>query len=138
MAAEDNLSHELFFEAHRGLREKNPDSQYGLGIHFSSSENVAQKFAARVPWEHGTIIHAKIPMSSVETDTKTLGQRGYAGFIGKLRDPLGEKEVPVKEGASVFVTGKTSLKPAPPLPDGERGERRSRTLTYNPPREMKA
>jgi hypothetical protein len=138
MAAEDNLSRELFFEAHRGLREKNPDPQYGLGIHFSSSENVAQKFAARVPWEHGTIIHAKIPMSSVETDTKTLGQRGYAGFIGKLRDPLGEKEVPVKEGASVFVTGKTSLKPAPPLPDGERGERRSRKRTYNPPREMKA
>ena len=133
MAAEDNLSHELFFEAHRGLKEKNPDPNYGLGMHFTASENVSKRFAARGHWEHATIIHAKIPVSSVETDTKVLGKRGFAGFMGQ--DPLNEKEIPVKEGASVFVTGKTNLRLSP---SSLESERRVRKRTYNPPREMKA
>jgi len=136
MAAQDNLSHELFFEAHRGIKEKNIDHNYGVGMHFSASENVAKKFAAKFHLTHGTIIHAKIPISSVETNTKILGQRGFAGFMGQ--DPLNEKEIPVKEGATVLVTGKTSLKPPSLLPNGEQGERRTRKRTYNPPREMKA
>ena len=132
MSAQDNLSNELFFEAHRGIIGK-LDPKYGLGMHFSKSEKTAKRFASRQYWTPGTVVHAKIPTSSVETNTKILGQRGFAGFEGK--DPLAEEEIPVKQGSSVFVTGVTKLRAAKPLTGGER---KSRTRTYRTPRKMTA
>ena len=132
MSESDNLSNELFFEAHRGIIG-NLDPKYGLGMHFSRSEKKARWFASRQYWTPGTVVHAKIPMSSVETDTKVLGQRGFAGFEGK--DPLAEEEVPVKQGSPVYVTGVTKLRAAKPLTGGER---KSRTRTYRTPRKMTA
>ena len=102
-------------------------------MHFSESEKTAKRFASRAYWQPGSVVHAKIPMSSVETNATTLGQRGFARFKGK--DPLGEEEIPVKQDAPIFVTGRTSLRPAKPLSNGER---KTRTRRYNPPREMKA
>lgn len=125
-----NLSNELFFEAHRGISGK-PDPQYGLGMHFSKSPDVAKTFAKKDTWQPGTVFHARIPISSVEMDPKVLGQRGYAGFGGK--DPLLEQEIPVRQGAPVFVTGHTTIRP-----QDKNLRRRSRTMRYNEPKEMTA
>ena len=122
----------FFFEAHRGIIG-NLDPKYGLGMHFSRSEKKARWFASRQYWTPGTVVHAKIPMSSVETDTKVLGQRGV--LTSSTKDPLLEEEVPVKQGSSVFVTGVTKLRAEKP---SSGGERKSRTRTYRTPRKMTA
>ena len=128
-----NLSNELFFEAHRGLIGK-LDPKYGIGMHFSKSAKTARRFASRQSWEPGTIIHAQVPISSVETDPKVLGQRGYAGFGGK--DLLAEEEIPVRQGAPILVTGRTTVRRAKSWK--EANTRKTRTRRYNPPREMTA
>ena len=73
------------------------------------------------------------------SDTARLKERGYAGFEGK--DPLGEKEVPLKEGAPVTVTGVTKYRIKEHRHEqgfitGTETKRRERR--FNPPREMKA
>jgi hypothetical protein len=139
------LSNELFFEAHRGLRLKGKEkvNKDELGMHWSADRDKADEFATKhinwPEWEHGKTYHAQIPVSAVETGFTRLRDSGFANFAGK--DPLGEKEVPVKEGATVKVTGVTShrrtyLGPNKTVNQGT--ALKSRTRRYNPPREMKA
>jgi len=73
-----------------------------------------------------TIVHAQIPLSSVETRTKKLLKMGV-----QLHNPESEEEVTAKRKSKVFVTGLTSVRSTP-------FGRKERKRTYNPPREMKA
>ena len=139
------LSNELFYQVHRGLDlawKGTGDIGYGkinkenLGTHWSASQDVAEKFANKSKYpswrtNYAKVLHADVPLSSVETHEETLHRRGYAGFDRK--DPFGEKEVPVREGAPVRLTGITKLRESK-----DKNEIKSRKRTFNPPREMKA
>ena len=131
------LSNELFFEAHRGIGlDKDKKVKPNLGIHWSVDKSKAAEIGLKnSPLRTGNmaaVIHANIPISSAETNVEELKKLGW-GFNEQdvhewlSRDPLGEKEVMVKKGAPVTVTGKTTYTPG-----------RMRKRTYNPPREMKA
>ena len=126
MSSQDNLSNELFYQVHRGLPTgKKHHIKKALGMHWSSDRGIAHRFsegstAFRGSTKYGAIIHANVPMSSVETDPRTLWEhRVVQGDV--------EQEVPVKKGAKVFVTGVTKRK----------GDK-TRTRRYNPPRERTA
>jgi hypothetical protein len=139
------LSNELFFQAHRGVNLSYPhypvegkSTQYRLdtknfGTHWSADPEVAERFAnkqSKYPdWRtnYARIIHAEIPMSSVETNTETMKQGGFANF--SRQDPMNEQEVMTKEGAPVRVTGMTTLRRSK-----DETEIKSRKRTYNPPR----
>jgi hypothetical protein len=144
MSASDNLSQELFFEAHRGVRlqGKEKTNTGEIGMHWSADKDKADEFATKhmhwPEWEHGETYHAQIPVSAVETGNARLGERGFANFSGT--DPLGEKEVPVKEGATVKVTGVTKHRRTYNVKDqiNSGTALKSRTRRFNPPREMKA
>jgi len=114
-----NLSAELF----RGvLTEPGQYNDSNLGQHWTSSKKVAEVFARQGADEEsaeGTIFHAKIPYNSIETDTKTLENMD-------MFSP--EKETPVKKGAPVLLTGVTTF----------RGNNKTRTRRYSPPRERTA
>jgi hypothetical protein len=140
MAAEDNLSHELFFDAHRGMKIHSGNNfkinHKELGMHWSADPEIATLFsnAPSTP-ELGRVVSAKIPVSSVETNSQRLHDR--------MVDPhpeSTEKEIPVKKGASVFVTGLTKFREdtSDGVPRNFEKKLKSRTRTYNPPREMKA
>lgn len=145
MAAEDNLSHELFFEAHRGLRLRSGNNftvdKSNLGTHWSADEGVARDFAGiNFQPESGQVYHARVPVSSVDTDTDSLKS---SQVITPWGSPYDEDEVPVKSGAKVLVTGRTTYKEAYGNdPRGKEGLAvmpvRTRTRRYNPPREMEA
>jgi len=138
------LSNELFFEAHRGLRFKGKETvdKGELGMHWSADRDKADEFATKhihwPNWEGGETYHAQIPVSAVETDFTRLRDRGFANFGNK--DPFGEKEVPVQEGAKVRVTGVTKHRRVYNVKDNINSgtQLKSRTRKYNPPREMKA
>ena len=102
MSASDNLSNELFFTAHRGLYSDKPVGN-NLGMHWSADKGIAEHFSRGLgtkPVE--TVITAKVPMSSVETDTNTLVNKSVLGRT--IPNAYAhEQEVPVKSGASVFV-----------------------------------
>ena len=152
MAAEDNLSHELFFQVHRGVNtsyphypKKGKSSQYvldkkNLGTHWSADADVAKEFAnsptnrtTEPYWrtDYAKVVHAEVPMSSVETDSETMRQGGFANF--SRQDPHEEKEVMIKEGAPVKITGVTNLRRSK-----DQDAIKTRKRTYSPPREMKA
>jgi hypothetical protein len=132
MSAQDNLSKELFFEAHRGLQTNKPSGN--LGAHWTTSPETARLFTiplSGTPNAHmrgKTIISANIPMSSVETNTKRLKN---LDVLDEENNPkyTSEDEVTVKSGAPVFVKSVKKRKP---------NFGRTRTRSYNPPREMKA
>jgi len=120
---------ELSGEVHRGFKTT-PEPEMGLGPHWSDKKGIAKFFATYGggsvhPDSGAAIVHARVPVSSVETDSDVLSAKAVypMGTGGYKR----EREVPVKEGAPVQVTGITKL-----------GNTRDRTRTYNPPREMKA
>jgi hypothetical protein len=146
------LSNELFFQAHRGVNISYPhypkegkSSQYkldmnNLGTHWSADEQVAKEFAnhpssrSNEPsWrtDYAHVIHAEVPVSSVETDTAKMKEGGFANF--SRQDPHEEKEVMVKEGAPIKITGRTSLRRSK-----DETAIKSRKRTFNPPREIKA
>jgi hypothetical protein len=149
MAAQDNLSNELFFKVHRGVNvsyphypEEGGSSQYSLdsknlGVHWSASDDVAHRFSnqqSKYPsWrtDHAKVIHADVPMSSVETNTSAMIERGFANLSGQ--DPYNEQEVMVKKGAPIKVTGITKLRQSK-----DKNEVKSRKRTYKVPREMSA
>lgn len=149
MSAEDNLN-QLQFEAHRGLSHHKPiNLKPNLGRHWSAQEDIANELADRqrsgfehhyMP-EYRMVLHAKIPLGSVETKYSEL--RNRAVLSPKNLNENAEKEIPVKKGSSVFVTG-ISKTYKESVFDGDSGKEnaarkiRTRTRTYNPPREMKA
>lgn len=129
MAAQDNLSNELFFQVHRGLYLKpgeKLDAKH-TGTHWSVLPDVAEGFARKGGDSESKrfIYHANLPMSSVETRTGTL-ERKQVG--GKWK---AEKEVPAQFNKPVLVTGRTTLR-------GFGWDSKKRKRTYNPPREMPA
>lgn len=144
MAAKDNLSNELFFQAHRGLRLQGKETvdKGELGMHWSASRDKADEFATKhihwPGWERGETYHAEIPVSAVETDFTRLRDRGFANFGNK--DPFGEKEVPVKEGAKIRITGVTKHRRVYNVKgDINQGTQlKSRTRKFRQPREMQA
>ena len=142
------LSNELFFQAHRGVNLSYPhypkegkSSQYrldtkNLGTHWSADEEVAKRFANKGKYpdwrtDYARVVHAQIPMSSVETNTETMKEGGFANF--SRQDPHNEKEVMTKEGAPVKITGMTTMRRSK-----DQNEVKTRKRKYNPPREMKA
>lgn len=141
MAAQDNLSQELFFKAHRGIVADSPqeiNQKSNVGMHWSADRSIAEDFAVDNNYPGYTkpyVFHAEIPMSSVETDTDTLSYHSVGGAFS------GEKEVPVGEGKKIRITGRTTLRQDKNLTNVEKNRHRypkSRTRTYNPPREATA
>ena len=104
-----------------------------MGMHWSASEKVAEVMASHAAEKRGSgshvIYHGEVPTSSVETDFNRLYDRSVLS-PSNLNENR-EKEVPVKRGAPVLVTGRTkgSLR---------NGVWKSRERTYKKPREMKA
>jgi hypothetical protein len=93
-------------------------------MHWSADKETATKFSvgstsASAGKKHGVILHANVPMSSVETNPRTLWKNRVSGDL--------EDEVPVQKGSSVLLTGVTKRKGS-----------KTRTRRYNPPREMTA
>ena len=142
MAAEDNLSRELFFNVHRGIAAtpSEVDQRSRVGMHWSASKDVAIDFAVDNT-ERGVtkpiVFHGQVPVSSVETDSDALHTHNVGG------DFSGEKEVPVSLGKKVLITGRTTFRPTPDISPETRLKNRhrypkSRTRTYNPPREATA
>ena len=118
---------ELSSEVHRGLKQPLNTSK-GVGVHWSYVRGVANRFANDDSnGKKRTVVHAEVPISSVETNRKTLLDNRVGTVV--LGDPLMESEIPVKKGAAIKVTGVTNVR-------GELGKRRTRK--YNPPREMRA
>ena len=139
MAAEDNLSHEMFFKVHRGIvaENGNVDQRSGVGMHWSADKSIAEDFAVDNNEPGRTkpyVLHAEVPVSSVETDANTLNKQKVGGVFS------GENEVPVARGKQIRITGRTTLRKDPKINDGKNRNRypKSRTRTYNPPREAKA
>ena len=138
------LSNELFFSVHRGLRLQGSEKvdKGELGMHWSADRDKADEFATKhihwPGWERGETYHAQVPVSAVETNYTRLRDRGFANF--SHTDPFGEKEVPVKEGAKVQVTGVTKHRRVYNVKDdiNQGTQLKSRTRKYNPPREMQA
>ena len=96
------LSNELFFQVHRGLHSDKPEGS-NLGMHWSADKGIAEHFSRGLghsPVE--TVISAKVPMSSVETNTNTLINNNVIGRTVP-NAYAHEQEVPVKPGAPVFV-----------------------------------
>lgn len=171
MSASDNLSNELFFTAHRGLSHDRVEGS-NLGMHWSADKGVAEHFSKNTDrWNDEskprTMITARIPMSSVETDTFKLMLNNVTDFSGKKYEH--EQEIPVRKGAPVFVESisrpgtrakdladETYFKyvdnlvegkndeakqlSAKVLQRGEQAKKRNRRITkrFNPPKEMQA
>lgn len=75
---------------------------------------------------HDSIVfHGEVPISSVEGDKNILKENGVRNF------DTSEKEVPVKQGSPVKVTGISKFRDV-------NGIIKERKRSYNPPREMKA
>ena len=102
MAAQDNLSNELFFTAYRGLHSAKPVG-HNLGMHWSADKHIAEHFSSGLAYRPvETVVTAKIPISSVETDTDTLVNKSVIGRTVPNAYSH-ESEIPVKSGSSVFV-----------------------------------
>jgi hypothetical protein len=137
MAAQDNLSQELFFKAHRGIAAESVSQKRNVGMHWSADPVIAKDFAVdnnEPGLSKPYVLHAEVPMSSVETDTNELLDKDVGGAFS------GEKEVPVGIGNKIRITGRTTLRKDPNINDGTNRHRysRARTRTYNPPRDATA
>lgn len=132
------LSQELFFNVHRGIALKGKyTSSDGLGVHWSADHTVAKSFARgnlvglKGTMEgntHGVIYHGTVPISGVETDTKTLKDKDVYTPENTHGYKV-EKEVPLKKGTKVMVEGITTM---------NKKSYRERHRRYTPPREMTA
>ena len=135
MAAEDNLSRELFFDVHRGIaaNPKEIDQKHSVGMHWSADKSTARAFAIDNTIRGRTkpiVLHGQVPISSVETDPSTLWDHRV---IGEL-----EKEVPVGSGKKMLITGRTTFRPLGTSLNERHNYPKSRKRTYNPPREATA
>ena len=135
---------ELTTTVHRGLARK-PTPGRELGMHWSADPAVARRFAG----QFGTVVHGEVPISAIETDPHTLKRAAvFLDDVGIKGPP--EKEIPVKSGEAVKVTGTTGggNRWDPKFLDGLEGvdkaiaynrvKTRQRKRTYKQPREMKA
>ena len=128
MAAENNLGRqwnqpELTFQVHRGVTRKfKKDAP--LGMHWSADPQVARRFAG----SFGTVMHAEVPISSVETDSKRLSRAQVDMRDKEMKRP--EKEIPVKPGSKVKVTG-ISGPEADPVTGNWNGLRRNESPTFS-------
>ena len=140
----NNLSQQqfqLYFEAHRGVAShpERLDTKDEVGMHWSTDKGVAKDFAVHSVKPGQTkpyILHAQIPVGSVDTDTERLNDYKVGGK--KYAD---EREVPVELGKRMLITGKTTLREGKEPDLDTRPHLRytkSRTRTYNPPREATA
>jgi hypothetical protein len=140
VSAHDNLSQELFFNVHRGVSVTGTaglNLRGNVGTHWSVDNAVAKDFAidnTDREYRKPVILHAEVPISSVETDTKQLDYRSVGGKFAH------EKEVPVQEGGKIRITGRTTLRRAKneDTTKNPYNFSKSRKITYNPPREAKA
>jgi hypothetical protein len=135
------LSNELFFNVHRGIAvgSEGIDQRSGVGMHWSADKEIAKDFAVdntdRGYYEKPVVLHGQVPLSSVETDPNTLQTKKVGGNFE------GEKEVPVKRGKKLLITGRTTLRQDKSLKDVKKNRHlysKTRTRTYNPPREATA
>jgi len=118
------------------------------------------------PYRGTSQVNAEIPISSFETNQDTLRRKGVGNTQNNEGGPMRESEVTVREGAPIKVTSiqttgpkrrskavkavEDSIEGISSWPDyqkpgdSEKLERaydtfhRTRTRTYNPPREMRA
>jgi len=116
-----NLSVELF----RGVmtnKIKQP-----LGIHWSSEKSGAGLFANPSEGEKHTIVHGKVNRSDIATgyDKKFMEKHQI------LDSGAPEYEEPVYPGSKVKVTGVTRIR-------NTGGKKKTRSINYNPPKEMQA
>ena len=135
------LSNELFFNVHRGIAvgKEGVDQKSNVGMHWSADQEIAKDFAVdntdRGYYEKPVVLHGQVPLSSVEMDTGTLQRKNVGGNFE------GEKEVPVQRGKKLLITGRTTLRQDKSLKDVKKTRHlysKSRTRTYNPPREATA
>ena len=137
------LSNELFFNVHRGIAvgSEGVDQRSGVGMHWSADKDIAKDFAVdntdRGYYEKPVVLHGQVPISSVETDSNTLYKQQVGGNFE------GEKEIPVGRGKKLLITGRTTLRQDKNIAPEEVKKNRhrypkSRTRTYNPPREATA
>ena len=134
MSAQDNLSHQLFHNAFRGIKIHSGNNfkvrEDELGMHWSTNKSIAEHFGNIASTPTLTRVYsAKIPMGSVETNTPRLKERQVTSFSH-------EQEIPVKEGAPVLVTGVTKYRKV--YGEEQPPAVKPRTRRFNPPREMKA
>lgn len=115
------LSRELF----RGVM--NEKIRQPLGIHWSSQQSGAELFANPSEGEKHTIIHGQVKQPDIVSGYDTA-------FMQKhqiLDSGAPEYEEPVYPGSKVKVTGLTRVRKSG-------GEKKTRKIKYNPPREMQA
>jgi hypothetical protein len=109
-----------------------------MGMHWTADQKIAEVMASHAQgnkyypnYKSGShiIYHGSVPISSVETDFNRLYDRSVLS-PSNLNENR-EKEVPVKRGAPILVTGRTkgTLR---------NGVWKTRERTYKKPREMKA
>jgi len=129
---------ELSIPVHRGVFVPSNihSSNSGIGVHWSASRKIAEEMASHSEAEHTSwgsgshvVHHGSVPISSIETNIKTLTNNAVLSpeNLNKNR----EKEVPVKKGSPVLVTGRTKG-------TFRNGAWKMRERTYKKPREMKA
>lgn len=160
---------ELSFDVERGLPTNKVDTSK-LGSHWTVEPRVADYFTRRGNWtvnNASAVIKGELPISSVETDKRTLVNKGVtSGYNPYEQGIMDEKEVTAKDNAPIKVKSITTWGPKTEskatrqaretlksIPsnvdyrkpgDSERAVEalgkltRKRTRTYNPPREMKA
>ena len=129
---------ELSYPAHRGVfvPEDMHSSHSGIGVHWSASQRTAEEMASYAHTLHPTgqghqvIHHGSIPSSSVEDNPEVMKSNGVLGG-GRNLNSNSEKEIPVKKGAPILVSGRTKG-------TNRNGKWKTRERRYNPPREMKA
>ena len=141
MSAQDNLNPAQFtVDVHRGFGQRNTAIQQPLGRHWSESADVADKFAYRgVPDRPGDIdtavvLHGKVHPAAVVNPKSKEGKDLIQRF--GIWPDSSEKELTIRSGATVLVTGQTRKKTR--KDKGGHVEWKIRKRTYNPPREMKA
>lgn len=131
MSAQDNLSGRQFSNVYRGIQAWKEEAP--VGIHWSRNEDVANNLFGKVmdaEGEKSTVIKAKVHDKDViHPDSSEFSNLKDKHSIWGPKSS--EEEATVREGAPVYVTGITRNR-------FKNGERKSRTITYKKPREMKA
>lgn len=135
---------ELAINAYRGIFVPGDyySSNSGTGVHWSADKKTAEEMGSHAWWDHATggmgthpkdkiIMHnAEIPLSSIEDDVSVLKKTKV--YSPDNLNKNSEKEVPVKKGATVLLKSTSATRTS------NYSGYRTRTRTYNPPREVQA